>query len=92
MSKKKKMIKEQKFTSLKLSKKIYELTQKKGIKLESKYCWLVYLNTSYMTVNNIKVKKPKLILRKDAKYILSSNKYYIPALDTAEWGEMMAMF
>ena len=101
------MNKEQKVTSLELSKKIYELAKKKGIKLESEYVWVLskslyndekpewYLTRKTQTKFFKFYKKPKntkfefgkikLIAKCDYEVI---NKI-IPALDTAELGEIL---
>ena len=90
------MNKEQKYTSLELSKKIDELAKKKGIKLpESEYCWKNYMLTAY---NWQKQKKAWLDDESYEQEQSMSNQYdrklpedafCIPAYDTSELGEML---
>ncbi len=72
-----KTTKEKKVISLELSKKIYELAKKKGIELESEYCW-----------GKPKREKAIYVLVKKIK-----NGHcdwdYIPVLDTTELGELL---
>lgn len=72
------MNKEEKVTSLKLSKKIYELAKKKGIELESEYFWKKYYE------NGIEKCAIAKTLDSEVDY---PEKY--PALDTAEWGMIL---
>lgn len=75
------MNKEQKVTSLELSKKIYELTKKKGIKLESEYYWWID------TIKDEYTREPEL--SDTVPHHLREYIEIYPALDTAELGEML---
>ena len=80
------MTKNEKYTSLELSKKIDDLAKKKGIELESEYYW-----TTVALIPTVKngMKSFEWQLHKEKDDFDDYSGECIPALDTAELREMM---